>query len=290
MSGLETVVRWRWRRIRQDRICTKGRTAEDVDRRNRKKWAATKLQHKHKQHSPHGVVNGIRIWRVVGVAVRRWNFDCGADYTGIAIVGIAAATVVGPVPPALPLPPTIPETLCGYPVDIDSPNPKTGANPVRDIPLDPGHPAPAAAANIKFPPPVPNVPSPPPLRAKHKPSHDFWRYLDREWQLELDSDLMFGSDSEPAATGWLYLEYTTTSAKIQRYSRLCLLALLIPSLCTSNRLVILHTRRFPPHCDRSTFEQLIHVRAQFNLLRSYCSERGAVLGKAEKFDLGLFLS
>ncbi|KAF8499321.1 hypothetical protein BU17DRAFT_72266 [Hysterangium stoloniferum] len=148
----------------------------------------------------HGVVNGIRIWRVVGVAVRRWNFDCGADYTGIAIVGIAAATVVGPVPPALPLPPTIPETLCGYPVDIDSPNPKTGANPVRDIPLDPGHPAPAAAANIKFPPPDPNVPSPPPLRAKHKPSHDFWRYLDREWQLELDSDLMFGSDSEPAAT------------------------------------------------------------------------------------------
>ncbi|KAF8501812.1 hypothetical protein BU17DRAFT_71971 [Hysterangium stoloniferum] len=123
----------------------------------------------------HGVVNGIRIWRVVGVAVRRWNFDCGADYTGIAIVGIAATTVVGPVPPASPLPPTIPETLCGYGVDIDPPNPKTGANPVRDIPFDPGPPAPAPAANIKSPPPDPNVPSPPPLRAKHKPSHDFWR-------------------------------------------------------------------------------------------------------------------
>ncbi|KAF8504981.1 hypothetical protein BU17DRAFT_71574 [Hysterangium stoloniferum] len=73
----------------------------------------------------------IKIGRVVGVVVRRWGFDCGADYTGIAIVGIAAATVVGPVPPASPLPPTIPETLCGYAVDIDAPNPKTGANSVR---------------------------------------------------------------------------------------------------------------------------------------------------------------
>ncbi|KAF8510288.1 hypothetical protein BU17DRAFT_70114 [Hysterangium stoloniferum] len=150
------------------------------------------------------------------------GFDCGAGCTGVAVVavavvGVAAATVVGPVPPASPLPPTIPETLCGYGVDIDAPNPKTGANPVRDIPFDPGHPTPAAAANIKSPPPDPNIPSPPPLRAKHKPSHDFWRANTDtcarsnegrhvkgdeigELQLEPDSDLMFRSDSEPAAT------------------------------------------------------------------------------------------
>ncbi|KAF8504984.1 hypothetical protein BU17DRAFT_101312 [Hysterangium stoloniferum] len=93
-----------------------------------------------------------RVWEFCqGVLVLRCGaagFDCGAGCTGVAVVGVAAATVVGPVPPASPLPPTIPETLCGYGVDIDAPNPKTGANPVRDIPFDPGHPTPAAAANI----------------------------------------------------------------------------------------------------------------------------------------------
>ncbi|KAF8515156.1 hypothetical protein BU17DRAFT_68093 [Hysterangium stoloniferum] len=121
-----------------------------------------------------GVEIGIKIGRVVGVAVQRWNFNCGAGYTGIAIVVIAATTVVGPVPPASPLPPTVHETLCGYAVEIDAPDPKTGTDLVSDIPLDLG--PLASAANIKSPPPDPNVPSPPPpLRAKHKPSHDFRR-------------------------------------------------------------------------------------------------------------------
>ncbi|KAF8493116.1 hypothetical protein BU17DRAFT_72606 [Hysterangium stoloniferum] len=118
----------------------------------------------------------------------------------IAIVEIAASTVVGPVPPASPLPN----------VDLDAPDPKTGADAVSDIPLDLGPLAPAAAANMKSPPPDPNVPPPPPpLRVKHKSSHDFWRGPvrdsmsegDGELQREPDSDLIFGSDSKPAATG-----------------------------------------------------------------------------------------
>ncbi|KAF8515160.1 hypothetical protein BU17DRAFT_68097 [Hysterangium stoloniferum] len=188
--GLETVTRWRWRRIRQDGMRAKGRTTEDVDRRNRKKWAATKL---------HGLRSGSRlgVWLVlrcgagtstVELAILGLDCDCGdsCDCCG-------RAACFAPAPN----------------VDIDAPDLKTGSDPVSDIPLDLGPLAPAAAAHIKSPPP--NVPSL--LHPKHKPSHDFRRGPvrdgmsegDGELQLKPDSDLMFGSDSEPAATRLLRL-------------------------------------------------------------------------------------
>ncbi|KAF8515099.1 hypothetical protein BU17DRAFT_68049 [Hysterangium stoloniferum] len=91
--------------------------------------------------------------------VRLWTWLC---WDWIAIVGIPATTVVGLVPPAWPLAPTVLETLCGYAVDVDALGPKTGADagPVRDG-MSKG---------------------------------------DGELHRELASDLMFGSGSEPAAT------------------------------------------------------------------------------------------